>query len=454
MAKRVRRQTKACRSKDLYQAPAAGQAVSGNVLTLRWNPDCIQSSTIDVYLYSQHQSTSLPVHAWLGLSTAAGSKNVPLQSQWWNHTQNMTVNLQMVPGQSQPWESPYPLSYSWTLGQVGDGDMNIDASVASSNNDVTRYEAPDSLSPGKLAAACILPILALLAVLLGGYLWQRKRQAKRDAERQSRMSSYTQQASPTVYTHTHDTSLPEPTWTSMPVSYTDVPDMLHTVEQDATGMDSVPSSLHADETKEIIEAPPPPPASTKRHRARHKKTKRSTASLSTHNCTTYGLEDDESVGDLVPASREQAEEQRWTQAFLPSSRLTLLEQDVDSDTAVSPRQSAVAPIRREHYTGNVRGHATKRPPPPIVDVDAEWERDPYTLDHHEDHRPVSPMAFGVHSRDEKIHAYLSKLPPPNDLEPLEDTDVPLDQERPRSAASRLSQNSDAFHDAVAHVTSP
>ncbi|WFD26602.1 hypothetical protein MNAN1_001585 [Malassezia nana] len=448
MAKRVRRQSKPCRSKDLYQAPAAGQAVSSNVLTLRWNPDCIQSSTIDVYLYSQHQSMSLPVHAWLGLSTAAGSKNVPLQSQWWNHTQNMTVNLQMVPGQSQPWESPYPLSYSWTLGQADDGDVNIDASVASSNKDVTRYEAPDSLSPDKLAAACILPILALLAVLFGGYLWQRKRQAKRDAERQSR---YTQQTSPTLYTHTSNASQPEPTWTSMPVSYVDVPAM-QPVEHDATGMDSVPSSLHAEETKEIIEAPPPPPASTKRHRARHKKTKRSTASLSKHNGTTYGLED-MSVGDLVPASREQAEEQRWTHAFLPSSRLTLLEQDVDSDTAASPRESAMAPTRREHYTDNTRRYAANRPAPPIVDVDAEWERDPYMLDHHqeEDHRPMSPMALGVHSRDEKIHAYLSQLPHPNDLEPLEDSDAHPDQERPHSSASRLSQNSDAFHDAVAHV---
>lgn len=423
MAKRVRRKAAACYSKDLYQSPTPGQVVSDNALSLRWNPDCIESSTFDVYLYSQHQSTSLPVHAWLGLSTAAGAKSVPLQAQWWNHTQNMAVNLQFVPGGSQPWESPYPLSPSWTLGNAGNSDVGIDASVVSSNNDVTRYATLDSLSPGKLAAAVVLPILALIAVLVGGFLWQRKRQARRNAERHERSMSYAQSATspPAVYTHTPETQAPM--WDPTPVSYAD----MQPESPKAYGSDSIPSSVQ--ESSGTLDAPPVPPSSEKRHRTR-RKAKRSTYSASTRQCPTPWLEDPYLLpGDTLPASHAQTDEQRWAHR---SPRTP----DV-GDVDVLPRRTARAP---DAEPTDALGLSM-----PNQAYDTGEKRGSYTYEYQEDLGPPS-HALGAHSRDEKIYAYLSKL---RDADNVSDAD--RGPARPASAASWLSHGSQGFYDAQAHV---
>lgn len=441
MPKRVRRQTGACHAKDLYQSPTPGQVVNGSSLSLRWNPDCIRSSTIDVYLYSQHQSTSLPVHAWLTLSNAPGNKSVPLQAQWWNHTQNMAVNLQMVPGGSQPWESPYPLSLSWTLGNVGDSDMGIDASVVSSDADVTRYAAPDDLSPGKIAAAVILPILALIAVLVGGFVWQRRRQARRDAARHERYLSYSQQATtpPTVQTHTPEAPAPSfPTWDPTPVSYADAPALQPETskEYDTSGLDSIPSSLQ--EPEHTSDVPPVPPASEQRHRHRHrrKKAKPSTMSSSTDQGASYGLEDPH--GTLSP-TRKRAEAQRYADRSPRDilDRAYGVDHDMDTSTrARAPRAELTDALGLTMSSTPVLTHV----------YDTGDDRNSYTYDHEERRRPVSPEALGTHSRDDKIYAYLAKLEEPDDA-----SDTHHGLARPTSAASRLSHGSEGFQDAVAYV---
>ncbi|WFD19675.1 hypothetical protein MCAP1_001911 [Malassezia caprae] len=422
MAKRVRRQAAACHSKDLYRSPKPGQVVSNSALSLRWNADCIDSGTFDVYLYSQHQSTSLPVHAWLGLSTDDGAKSVPLQAQWWNHTQNMVVNLQFVPGGSQPWESPYPLSPSWTLGDTGDSNMGIDASVVSSNNDVTRYATPDNLSLGKLAAAVVLPILALIAVLVGGFLWQRKRQARREAERRERSLSYAQStiSPPAVYTHTPETVAP--TWDPAPVSYVD----MQPESPKEHGMDSITSSVQ--DSSDIPEAPAPPP-STEKRRTRPK-AKRSTYSTSTQQCPTPWLEDPYLLPeDNLPAPLAQTDEQRWAHR---SPRIKDAGGDING--LPQPAQARGADLTTAlGLTFPAQAH------------DTEEEQGPYTFEPQEN-LGTTPHALGTHSRDERIYAYLSKLQEANDAS---DTDRGI--ARPSSAASWLSHGSQGFHDAQAYV---
>ena len=301
---------------------------------------------------------------------------------------------------------------------------------------MTRYAAPDTLSPGKVAAAVVLPIVALIAVLVGGFMWHRRRQARRDAERRERISSYSQSAtSPsTMYTHTGETPAPPlPTWDPTPVSYVD----MQPESPKESGLDSISSSVL--EPAGTPDPPAVPPTSEKRHRTRYKKGKRSTHSASTHQCPTPWLEDPYlQPEDSLLISRGQTDEQRWAHR----SPRTLLDADYDVDTSIR-RPAAHAP-EADHTTGL----GLTAPSGAMID-DAGEERDPYTFEHPVHLRPTSTSALGAHSRDEKIYAYLSKLQDPDNI-----SDNRRGPARPSSAASWLSHGSEGFYDAHAQVEDP
>lgn len=192
MDKRVRRDAPSCRSKDIYVAPGQKHVESGSSLELKWKPECIKSDKFDTYLFSQMGDSVLPIHAWLGLRTSDGGMTVPLDPKWWGHKQNVTVNLQFVPRGSQPWETPYPLGSSWVLtANNSDSSSHVDISPTRQDPHITDYnEHSDGLSSGELAVSVVLPVVAVLCLIVAGFMWHRKRLERRAIARRERSMKY------------------------------------------------------------------------------------------------------------------------------------------------------------------------------------------------------------------------------------------------------------------------
>lgn len=167
-----------CVTKDLYSSPAAGSTVSSSRLDVRWNPKCFGEKNMDLYLYKQ--ASPMPIHVWKSVGTRNGQVGVDLVSQWWNGTDQAAMNLQIVPAGSQPWETSYPLSHSFVVNIPG-GQTNPPA--MSGTQYVTDMDpSSGQISHGGLAAAIVVPTIALLLFLAGAFYCIRKRAVKRDED--------------------------------------------------------------------------------------------------------------------------------------------------------------------------------------------------------------------------------------------------------------------------------
>lgn len=357
MVKRVRREALKCHSKDIYLAPSLGQSIGGRSFDVSWKPDCIKSSKLDIYLFSRHDPITLPLHAWLGLNTEEGSKSLPLDSSWWNGTSNLVANLQFVPSGSQPWETSIPLGPTWYLkGDNNNKSGRLDASSAWSNGKVTDYNDKNSdLSNGALAAAVILPILALLGLIVAAFMWNRHKIAKREEARRTRSMK---QLSP------NGASLPEapaPMYGQEPYSsigtyHVDVPDgyleesdvkdlhnqdysygqvMLPSMETDNTQFEHVQSQpidslQHKDGDLNVSSNTKDQRRRSRKHpNEKRKSSKRRTRSSRQHYSIGSSLLHQANSGSL-PESRVQAELQRRTREFRPHSRYGMLERPYSS----------------------------------------------------------------------------------------------------------------------------
>lgn len=459
MTVRVRRQAAACHSQDLYVSPAPGARIESATLDLKWKPECLRSNRFDLYLYAQQQSSNLPVHAWLNVPSSNGEKQLPLQASWWNATQDLRMNLQMVPSGSQPWESPYPLSGTWTMSATG---SSVDPSAKVNNAQVTKYAAPKGLSTGALVAAIVVPIVgALLLAALAWYLWRNlaRRRRRRAA------SAYTTPA--LAEPSSNSTAVLQTTSDNPTVSYGAFDSATNTYTDGSFGKDTDSSQLSDSMLTSEPEAPAAAPAPlpkdlpprkresrrmTSQHRSRH-----GHSSLGHRSYYSEALALDEhraGAADLVPATREAAELQRRSLGFRSQSRLGALEPSYIDAPPVrqgSTRRYELDDVSEPTRPGRASRSAALATAPASALLPEEHEEAsrPHTrqsmapMDGSKKRRGSS-LAVGAHSREDKVRSYLAGM---QDHEPAAQDETNSHHTHRSSMGNRLSLDSDVFQDA-------
>ncbi|WFD30504.1 hypothetical protein MSPP1_001525 [Malassezia sp. CBS 17886] len=441
----------ACRSADLYVAPGKDASVAPGATTLKWNPKCINGDSIDIYLYSQMQQTSmLPIHAWMGVPSRAGSLPVTLRPEWWNGTTTAITNLHFVPSGAQPWQTAYPLSPMWTMSNP-DG-TGTDAHLSHSDYITTYPKSGAKIASGSLAAAVVVPVVFVLGLVAGGFLWYRHHKRKQTDKHSAPVGAGNMHDPPPLGIYdpsasssaTEKSSLPSP-FAQTPNEYA-VPQVAH---KTASGMDAaagngrpvmtdsvptlvekkgaadlVPTSQSAasspvgntddaaqpTETRCESAGAKPGERRSQSRRTHHGDGRRSSARTLSRASTADDFNAVGSFGDQILSSRERAEQQRL-------SRLSLRSQNQAEFT--HPESFSLSS------------------PSAVEEVPDMMTRPSFTLVD-QSNRRVSSDVLGQRSGNEKVSAYLSQL----SQSPTQDRDLcasPLDEEPAQRRTSRASR---------------
>jgi len=136
------------------------------------------SGTSNVNLYLIAPSLDNPnVYEWDNIPVSEGSYNVTLMPRWWKSTPSVQLQFQMVPSGTPAWMSTLPSGPVFTAtyttpasGTPPSADTSISDSSTSTNVSqiVSGAASTSQLSKGKIAAAVIMP---LLAIIFGTIVW-------------------------------------------------------------------------------------------------------------------------------------------------------------------------------------------------------------------------------------------------------------------------------------------
>ncbi|KAJ7032682.1 hypothetical protein C8F04DRAFT_1396522 [Mycena alexandri] len=178
-----------CKTGAFYSAPALGSTVDSlTPLNVTWDPtlNCLPGSPslVDILLYAPGSVTPV-MHTWSGVPYAAGAYTVSLLPKWWNATAYCNLQLMVLPASTPAFLSTIPagpvFNATYTAPATGIPPA-ADLTQGSNNGGMTVVGgvSTHSLSPGKKAAAVILP---LLFVLLLGLAYLKISRAKGAAKR-------------------------------------------------------------------------------------------------------------------------------------------------------------------------------------------------------------------------------------------------------------------------------
>lgn len=166
----------ACSTGGFYKSPSAGQTIqSGQFLNISWDTSCLTTDAIDIYLYNTAAS-SPRVHMWDNVNFGLGSYQTTLRAQWWNSSSNATLQLAIVPHSTPLFMATLPAGPLFTATYSADSD----ASGALSTSDTTaaigqveqvnNFDTHHGLAKGKIAAAVLVPLLVIIALVVGAYI--------------------------------------------------------------------------------------------------------------------------------------------------------------------------------------------------------------------------------------------------------------------------------------------
>ncbi|WFD00507.1 hypothetical protein MYAM1_003256 [Malassezia yamatoensis] len=434
----VRRSTAvSCKASDLYLAPKGGSTISVGDVQLQWNAQCFSGENLDIYLYAQQQQTAVrPIHAWLNLPSSPGQANVQFLAKWWNGTDQIPMNLQMVPSGGQAWATSYPMSNTF---KVSNPSGQPTGTESASSDHVTRYGTSfGQMSAGPLAAAIVVPILAVLALIAGAFFWLFKRKQRQNQQRAHAHSINSTYASSSTQDMSQAPSVrpvslyesfpyhPEPS-EGMDQYYSHAPDQsiepeksLPMVPADKQSNDSLAdltgshgnassSTLTVSDPDQISLEPENRPT-TRRPNPRHTLPRR----VSSRNADSwydrpYGTPAMDAVRSPRESSRRQS--RRHTPQHKP--RRSTLEYPARS----FHREERAAPLHT--YTmdeapepANLPTSAKQNNLAPAVPIQymQEANRDPFTFMDDTNQRRVSSQQVGSRSASEKVLSYLSQLP--------------------------------------------
>ncbi|KAJ6534893.1 hypothetical protein B0H19DRAFT_1271571 [Mycena capillaripes] len=169
-----------CATGAFYAAPALSATIDSlQPLNIAWRPElaCFlpAPAQVDVILTAPG-SDSPSIYTWENVPYAAGNQTVNLLPRWWNSTSSIALQIMIVPAGTPVFLSAIPagpvFSANYTapadgtpasadLGQKGSDSDHTVVSPSSNLSGISSH----SLTPGKKAAAVLLPLLFVL--LLG-----------------------------------------------------------------------------------------------------------------------------------------------------------------------------------------------------------------------------------------------------------------------------------------------
>ncbi|KAF8587137.1 hypothetical protein K439DRAFT_860402 [Ramaria rubella] len=202
-----------CSNGAFYKSPKQGDAIdTSQPINIAWDTslDCFSSQGVDIYLYAPYAEKSM-IHAWGAVSYSAGSFQTDLVGSWWNST-TAPIELQLgfVESGTPAFLSSVPPGpiFSSTFNAT---DFGIKNPTGGSNATATGSSASSGggifqtignayrnsgLPKGNIAAAVLVPLLAV-GVAIAVYV---KFQRKKEAEKRKRWSQAVDKRMSTIST--------------------------------------------------------------------------------------------------------------------------------------------------------------------------------------------------------------------------------------------------------------
>jgi hypothetical protein len=155
-------------------------------LPITWDTTCLATTTADIYLFSPNSSQAR-IHVWQSVPFSTGSYNATIMPRWWNSTSSQSLQLAIVPAGNPPFMTTLPagpvITATYTApaagqptpaaadtSQVDSGITQVSAGLSSTSN---------TLSPGKTAAAILLPLLLVGLGIAAYFRFQRFKQQEK-----------------------------------------------------------------------------------------------------------------------------------------------------------------------------------------------------------------------------------------------------------------------------------
>ncbi|KIJ25548.1 hypothetical protein M422DRAFT_273483 [Sphaerobolus stellatus SS14] len=188
-----------CTSGAFYKSPKKGDTIdTSQPLKIEWDTslNCFSSQGVDIYLYAPYTSKGL-LHAWGGVSYSAGSFETDLQGSWWNSTiAPISLNLAFVVSGDPIFTSSVSqgpiFSATFNTTDYGlkhpTGGTNTTTTVSSGSGSsessgifqvIGNAYKNLGLPKGSIAAAVIIPLLAIGVGIFFYIRWTRRKEGEK-----------------------------------------------------------------------------------------------------------------------------------------------------------------------------------------------------------------------------------------------------------------------------------
>lgn len=170
-----------CLTGGFYKSPTTGSTISSSSpLLITWDPTCLTSPSIDIYLYAPGLSPPR-IHLWQALALSRGSYEATLMPRWWNSTESASLQLQIVGAGEAPFLSTLPAGpvFTATYTAPANGVVPPEADTTKIETGITVVndlsKSSSSLSKGKTAVAVLIPLLLVVGAVMGYLKWKRSK---------------------------------------------------------------------------------------------------------------------------------------------------------------------------------------------------------------------------------------------------------------------------------------
>jgi hypothetical protein len=189
-----KRASSSCLKGGFYTSPTFGSTIDSlQPLNITWDTSCLSPSEnlVDIYLYAS-AATSTRLHVWENVNYTSGHYEATLMPRWWNSTSSEQLQLVIIQSGDAPFLQTLPSGpvFTATYSTPSTGTpasaqtslANTDSGITDVRQDISSSSSSSShLSGGKIAAAVIMPILAVAALF--AFLYIKRSRDKGKAQR-------------------------------------------------------------------------------------------------------------------------------------------------------------------------------------------------------------------------------------------------------------------------------
>lgn len=124
------------------------------------------TSAADIYLTGS-ASESAQLHLWHNVNFGLGNYQATLDPSWWNGTSSVSLQLTIMPINTPLWQNSLPAGPVFTATYSG---PSVSGSVSGGVTENVNNFSKHGMSKGAVAAAVILPLLAIAALIGAAYI--------------------------------------------------------------------------------------------------------------------------------------------------------------------------------------------------------------------------------------------------------------------------------------------